>query len=183
LFPGGAAFVEEDDEQRIGDESRIVEKRSEPSGEPRVGRCNVAVVPVVHRDRDGHRESRAIEPLLAMLHDRDANNGWQIVVALGNFPTPPVEEQLISTLDDAHADIETRANAAFTLGRFSGDRAINGQLAALQSDEPRIVGNAVAGLRQRHDALRVSTRIEQALDRGIVQRLVHPYDLDHRVSA
>jgi hypothetical protein len=103
------------------------------------------------------RDARAIEPLIALLHDPDRDyrwtaSRWQVVVALGNFPLPRVEDELISVLENPHEDINMRAFAASTLGKFSGERAMTALIRALDSPEGRIAGSAAAGLATLGDA-------------------------------
>jgi HEAT repeat protein len=65
-------------------------------------------------------DTRAVEPLIAALDDKDSNVRYNAAGELGNLKARQAVERLRKALDDS--DAEVRANAAEALGKISAGK-------------------------------------------------------------
>jgi HEAT repeat protein len=92
------------------------------------------------------RDSQAIEPLIALLHDKDWDIQLAVVGALGQIGDRRAVEPLITALSDKHEDM--RGKAAEALGQIGDKRAVEPLTAALHDEYLRVRYPAVEALGQ-----------------------------------
>jgi HEAT repeat protein len=88
-------------------------------------------------------DSRAVEPLIRLLHDAHSDVRWNAAEALGKIGEPTVEP-LIRALMDGSNDV--RQNAAQALGTVGDARAVEPLIRALGDSDWRVLWNAARAL-------------------------------------
>jgi len=90
------------------------------------------------------KSERAVDGLVAILEDRDADVRHTAVWALGEIKSERAVDSLLARLRDLDADV--RASAARALGAIKSERAVDGLVARLEDNSSKVRARAAEAL-------------------------------------